>query len=463
MMHQGIYSGSSARALLCEGIVHAMGLAQKRIGPAGTKNAANLSEEIEQLSYTPYQRPGVQFAKDFALEVEKKCLGGSSRALILLGSLFKESAKRKHVSTLSENLQTILLMARNRVLESSYHLDSSEKLLQFVQKRIALQQIPPSSVEPLLQHIKSSHPFFVHIDSISHVTDPIFHQEPALRIPYFKKQIARPYCIEAPSLLIARNPIHSIHQITQILKEHIEPNKRLCILAPKVDEEVLCPLALCDQNLKSRIYAMGLPALWNASQVDQLCRFCSAKDLPIKNLNAQLGEASALHLDYEGENILVNHSCPIPPFDDCTIAGTLELPSSEKNSSLEKALQQARMAARSGVCWGGALTYARAAKTLEIEKKSIDSSLKEALQIAIQALKAPHSALISNRGYRGKTVTENLLESSSPWEGFDIEAEELCSFQERFILDPTDQILHILTLTSKALKDLLETETVILR
>lgn len=62
-MHQGIYSGSSARALLCEGIVHAMGLAQKRIGPAGTKNAANLSEEIEQLCYTPYQRPGVQFAK----------------------------------------------------------------------------------------------------------------------------------------------------------------------------------------------------------------------------------------------------------------------------------------------------------------------------------------------------------------------------------------------------------------
>lgn len=461
-MDHGIYSGSSARTLLLEGIQLAVEIARKRIGPAGNKTAPSLSQEIASLQHTARQRPGLQIAHALACKIETKCAGGSCQALILLEFLLKESAQRKRVPALKDSLEVVLEMARNCVLESSFSLDSIETLASFYQKKAPSHPLPLSSYEPLFRHMPSANPLFVHFDQNIGSEEPLFQQEPALCIPSFKPHSAKPFAIHCPSLLISHTPLYSPHQIAPLLNQCMNPTEKLCIFAPKIEQQVLSTISLRDSTLKSQIFAMQLPPQWNSSQTDLLCRFSEGRPYQAHGLKATFGKASALHLDYEGGNVLINDRAPMQSCELFALAGSLHFQSSI-SQPLVRAIDLTRKAALSGVSWGAGLAFARAAKTLEYEKKKIDSSLKEALQIVINALKEPHNALISNRGYRGKVVTENILNDRAPFEGFDIEKEEICSFQEHLILDPTSQLCDILRYTSATLKNLLETETLILR
>jgi chaperonin GroEL len=143
------------------------------------------------------------------------------------------------------------------------------------------------------------------------------------------------------------------------------------------------------------------------------------------------------------------------------VGAATEVEMKEKKDRVDDAYYATKAAIEEGIVPGGGVALVRALPGLKALTEDLHGDERIGAEIILRALAAPLRQIAENAGQEGSIVVQNVLETSSPLEGYDALADTYGNMIDRGIVDPTKVVRLSLEYAASISGLLLTTEVTI--
>ncbi|UCC95806.1 MAG: chaperonin GroEL [Candidatus Omnitrophota bacterium] len=481
---------------------------EKKFGsPTITKDGVTVAKEIELEE--PYENIGAQLVKEVAEKTSDTAGDGTTTATVLAQAIFKEGLKNvtsganpmalkrgidKAVVVVVEELEKIAKPVRGDKTKitqvATIAANGDAKIGQLIAD--AMEKVGNDGVITV-EEAKSM------ATTLEVVEGMQFDQ--GYLSPYFVTDTEKMECVlEDPYILIYEKKISNIKDMLPLLEKIARSGKPLLVIAEDVEGEALATLVvnkirgtLACASVKAPGYGDRRKAMLEdiailtggraitedlgikleSVPVDDLGR---AKRVRVDKENTTIvegvGKTSAIQgrinqikkqieqtdSDYDREKLQERLAKLAGGVAVINVGAATETEMKEKKARVEDALHATRAAVEEGIIPGGEIGLLRSIPTVEKMKLTGDEQI--GANIVKRALEEPLRQLVTNTGFEGSVVVEQLKKEKTNV-GFDAEKNTISDMFEAGIIDPKKVARTALQNASSIASLLITTEAVV--
>jgi chaperonin GroEL len=176
----------------------------------------------------------------------------------------------------------------------------------------------------------------------------------------------------------------------------------------------------------------------------------------VKELRRQIEEAAS---EYDREKLQERLAKLAGGVASIRVGAATEMELKEKKARVEDALHATRAAAEEGIVPGGGVALLRAAASLE--DLHLDGDERLGVRIIRRACEEPLKQIVSNGGFQGTLIAEQVRESNDLEWGFNVETGEFQDLVQAGIIDPAKVTRLALQNAASIASLLLTTEAIV--
>lgn len=482
---------------------------EKKFGsPTITKDGVTVAKEIELEE--PYENIGAQLVKEVAEKTSDTAGDGTTTATILAESIFKEGLKNvtaganpmalkrgidKAVETVVEQLEKISQPVKGDKTKitqvATIAANGDGKIGELIAD--AMDKVGKDGVITV-DEAKSM------ATTLDVVEGMQFDQ--GYLSPYFYTDAEKMECIlDDPYILIYEKKISNLKDMLPLLEKIARAGKPLVIIAEDIEGEALATLVV--NKLRGTLSCCAVKAPGYGDRRKAMLGDIAVltggqaitEDLGIKLESVSLddlGRAKKVRVDKENTTIVegagktndikgrINQIRKQKEETDSdydrekleerlaklsggvariNVGAATETEMKEKKARVEDALHATKAAVDEGIIPGGEIGLLRSIPTLEKIKLEGDEQI--GINIIKRALEEPLRQLVSNAGFEGSVIVEQLKKEKGANAGFDAERNKIDDMFEAGIIDPKKVARTALQNASSIASLLITTEAVI--
>jgi chaperonin GroEL len=480
---------------------------EKKFGsPTITKDGVTVAKEIELEE--PYENIGAQLVKEVAEKTSDTAGDGTTTATILAESIFKEGLKNvaaganpmalkrgidKAVEVVTEELKKISKSVKDKkeiAQVATIAANGDTKIGELIAD--AMEKVGKDGVITV-EEAKS-------MATTMEVVEGMQFDQGYLS-PYFITDAEKMECVlEDPYILIYEKKISNIKDMLPLLEKIARSGKPLLVIAEDVEGEALATLVVnkirgtlscaavkapgygdrrkamlediailtggraITEDLGIKLESVTLEDLGRAKRVRvdkenttivEGAGKTSAIQGRINQIKKQIEETDS---DYDREKLQERLAKLAGGVAVINVGAATETEMKEKKARVEDALHATRAAVEEGIIPGGEIGLLRAIPALE--KLNLEGDEQIGVNIVKRALEEPLRQLVSNAGFEGSVVVEQIKKEKTNT-GFDAEKNQVRDMFEVGIIDPTKVARTALQNAASIASLLITTEAVV--
>lgn len=483
-------------------------LVQKKFGaPNVTKDGVSVAKEIELKD--PIENVSVQLLKEVAVKTAKDAGDGTTTAIILSHSIFKNGLKNLASGANPMELKKGIDLAVGRVVNSlkmqSRDIRNSKEISQVATISANQDELVGKMIADAMDKVGKDGVITVEeakgTETTVNVVEGMQFDRGYLS-PYFVTDTAKMEAvIENCHILIHDKKISVMQDILPVLESIAKKNSPLLIISEDVDSEALATLVVNKLRGALRVVAVKAPGygeqrkamLEDIATVTGGTVISEESGYKLENTSIKLlgnaekvivnkdnttiinGNGKKEHItsriaqirsqmeqtksDYDREKLQERLSKLSGGVAILKIGAATEVEMKEKKDLVDDALHATRAAIEEGVVAGGGVAYLRAIDGLS-KLKGLNEDQDTGIKIIRKSLEAPLRSIMANAGLDDSVILAGVLKGKGDF-GYDAKENRFVNMVETGIIDPTKVVRLALQNAASIASMLLSTECVV--
>jgi len=456
---------------------------EKKFGsPTITKDGVTVAKEIELEE--PYENIGAQLVKEVAEKTSDTAGDGTTTATILAECIFREGLKNvaagANPMALKRGIDKAVEVAVEELKKFSKEVKDKKEIAQVATIAANGDEKIGNLIADAMEKVGKDGVITVEeAKSLATTLDVVegMQFDQGYLSPYFITDAEKMECVlEDPYILIYEKKISNVKDLLPLLEKIARTGKPLLIVAEEVEGEALATLvvnkirgtlACCavkapgygdrrkamlediailtggraiTEDLGIKLESVDLDDLGRAKRVRvdkenttivEGAGKTSAIQGRINQIKKQIEETDS---DYDREKLQERLAKLAGGVAVINVGAATETEMKERKARVEDALHATRAAVEEGIIPGGEIGLLRCIPALEKLKLEGDEGV--GVNIVKRALEEPLRQLVSNAGFEGSVIVEQLKKEKTNT-GFDAEKNKVCDMFSAGIIDPT--------------------------
>jgi chaperonin GroEL len=480
---------------------------EKKFGsPTISKDGVTVAKEIELEE--PYENIGAQLVKEVAEKTSDTAGDGTTTATILAESIYKEGLKNVAAGANPMALKRGIDKAVEVVVEELKKISKPVKDKKEIAQVATIAANGDAKIGELIADAmdKVGKDGVITVEEAKSMATTMevvegMQFDQGYLSPYFITDAEKMECVlEDPYILIYEKKISNVKDMLPLLEKIARAGKPLVIVAEDVEGEALATLVVnkirgtlacaavkapgygdrrkamlediailtggraITEDLGIKLESVSLDDLGRAKRVRvdkenttivEGAGKTSAIQGRINQIKKQIDETDS---DYDREKLQERLAKLAGGVAVINVGAATETEMKEKKARVEDALHATRAAVEEGIIPGGEIGLLRCIPS--VEKMKLERDEQIGVNIVKRALEEPLRQLVSNAGFEGSVIVEQLRKEKLNT-GFDAEKNTVCDMFEAGIIDPTKVARTALQNASSIASLLVTTECVV--
>ncbi len=480
---------------------------EKKFGsPTITKDGVTVAKEIELEE--PYENIGAQLVKEVAEKTSDTAGDGTTTATILAESIFKEGLKNVAAGANPMALKRGIDKAVEVVVEELKKISKPVKDKKEIAQVATIAANGDSKIGELIADAmdKVGKDGVITVEEAKSMATTMevvegMQFDQGYLSPYFITDTEKMECVlDDPYILIYEKKISNVKDLLPLLEKIARSGKPLLIIAEDIEGEALATLVVnkirgtlscaavkapgygdrrkamlediailtggraITEDLGIKLESVTLDDLGRAKRVRidkenttivEGAGKTSAIQGRISQIKKQIEETDS---DYDREKLQERLAKLAGGVAVINVGAATETEMKEKKARVEDALHATRAAVEEGIIPGGEIGLLRCISA--VEKLKLEADEQIGASIVRRALEEPLRQLVSNAGFEGSVIVEQLRKEKTNV-GFDAENNKVCDMFEAGIIDPTKVARTALQNSASIASLLITTECVV--
>ncbi|RKY32688.1 MAG: chaperonin GroEL [Candidatus Omnitrophota bacterium] len=456
---------------------------EKKFGsPTITKDGVTVAKEIELEE--PYENIGAQLVKEVAEKTSDTAGDGTTTATILAEAIFKEGLKNVAAGANPMALKRGVDKAVETVVEELKKISKPVKDKKEIAQVATIAANGDSKIGELIADAmdKVGKDRVITVEEAKSMATTMeivegMQFDQGYLSPYFTTDTEKMECVlDDPYILIYEKKISNVKDLLPLLEKIARSGKPLLIIAEDVEGEALATLVInkirgtlscaavkapgygdrrkamlediailtggraITEDLGIKLESVTLDDLGRAKRVRidkenttivEGAGKTSAIQGRISQIKKQIEETDS---DYDREKLQERLAKLAGGVAVINVGAATETEMKEKKARVEDALHATRAAVEEGIIPGGEIGLLRCISA--VEKLKLEGDEQVGVSIVKRALEEPLRQLVSNAGFEGSVIVEQLKKEKTNV-GFNAEKNKVCDMFEAGIIDPT--------------------------
>ena len=454
----------------------------KKFGsPTVTKDGVTVAKEVELPD--PYENMGAQMVKEVASKTSDTAGDGTTTAVLLAESIYKEGLKNVTAGSnpifLKRGIDKAVEACVAELARVSKKVNDREEIRQVATVSANWDENIGNIIADAMDKVGKDGTITVEenksIETTLEVVEGMQFDKGYLS-PYFATNAeAMEAILEDAYVLIHEKKISNLQEFLPLLQTVAKSGKPLLVIAEEVEGEALAALVVNKIRGTLNVCAVKAPGFGDRrkAMLEDIAILCGGRciteDLGLKLENLQLsdlGKAKRITVDKENTTIVEGGGKTSDiqgrvkqirrQIDETTsdydreklqerlaklaggiavinVGASTEVEMKEKKARVEDALHATRAAVEEGIVAGGGVALLRCVKVIDGVKLEGDEAI--GAQIVRRAIEAPIRMLCANAGVEGAVVAGQVLEGKGNY-GYNVATEKYEDLVKAGVVDP---------------------------
>jgi chaperonin GroEL len=454
----------------------------KKFGsPTVTKDGVTVAKEVELPD--PYENMGAQMVKEVASKTSDTAGDGTTTAVLLAESIYKEGLKNVTAGSnpifLKRGIDKAVEACVAELARVSKKVNDREEIRQVATVSANWDETIGNIIADAMDKVGKDGTITVEeaksIETTLEVVEGMQFDKGYLS-PYFATNMeAQEAVLEDAYVLIHEKKIANLQEFLPLLQTVAKSGKPLLVIAEEVEGEALAALVVNKIRGTLNVCAVKAPGFGDRrkAMLEDIAILtggrCITEDLGLKLENLQisdLGKAKRITVDKENTTIVEGGGKTSDiqgrvkqirrQIDETTsdydreklqerlaklaggiavinVGASTEVEMKEKKARVEDALHATRAAVEEGIVAGGGVALLRCVKVIDAVKLEGDEAI--GAQIVRRAIEAPIRMLCANAGVEGAVIAGQVLEGKGNF-GYNVATEKFEDLVKAGVVDP---------------------------
>ena len=454
----------------------------KKFGsPTVTKDGVTVAKEVELPD--PYENMGAQMVKEVASKTSDTAGDGTTTAVLLAESIYKEGLKNVTAGSnpifLKRGIDKAVEACVAELARVSKKVNDREEIRQVATVSANWDETIGNIIADAMDKVGKDGTITVEenksIETTLEVVEGMQFDKGYLS-PYFATNAeAMEAVLEDAYVLIHEKKISNLQEFLPLLQTVAKSGKPLLVIAEEVEGEALAALVVNKIRGTLNVCAVKAPGFGDRrkAMLEDIAILCGGRciteDLGLKLENLQisdLGKAKRITVDKENTTIVEGGGKTSDiqgrvkqirrQIEETTsdydkeklqerlaklaggiavinVGASTEVEMKEKKARVEDALHATRAAVEEGIVAGGGVALLRCIKVIDAVKLGGDEAI--GAQIVRRAIEAPIRMLCANAGVEGAVVAGQVLEGKGNF-GYNVATEKYEDLVKAGVVDP---------------------------